>query len=60
MFIEDNDWRGPRCRMCGAPVKDPAMIAETDNLTEKLSNQGKAAEVPYFCSSECIHAKYIG
>jgi ribosomal protein L24E len=48
MYIDDPDWEGPRCRFCGAPIKDPKKAVKIDNL-----------EV-YFCDAACVRAKYIG
>lgn len=52
MFIKDETWKGPTCRMCTAPVRDPKMIKEWEEL--------KNPDAPIFCSQECIIAKYIG
>ena len=48
MHIHDPDHKGPYCRMCCKPIK------EGEGIPPKREGD------PWFCSNECILAKYIG
>jgi len=68
MYIDDPTWKGPRCRFCGAPVKGQEEQAMAERIAKEL--QQKIAESSgkpqrpitpaYFCSDECVRARYIG
>ena len=61
MYIDDPDWKGPRCRFCGAPVKDKEEIERAQREARRVEAiTGRPERPVYFCSDECVRAKYIG
>ena len=64
MYVDDPEWKGPRCRMCNAPVKDHNMRAQALTAAAARELKREDDEDPvyptYFCSSDCVIAKYIG
>lgn len=60
MHIHDPDWNGPVCRLCTAPVKSLHMLAQHQELWNKLKQEDpEAKSPPHFCSNECVYAKYM-
>jgi len=62
MYIEDKNWKGARCRMCCAPVKDKEQISDAIRIEEKMNKEQNTNyyKPTYFCSNACIYAKYVG